>query len=99
MLVGTEDYQVEIEIHDDRIQDVFCDCPYAEDGNYCKHMAAVLYEIEEGRTESDHAIERQVKLQESRQEPETVVNKIPEKEVKKLLIDLRKKMTLFGIEY
>ena len=20
-----------------------CTCPYAEDGNYCKHMAAVLY--------------------------------------------------------
>lgn len=23
-----------------------CDCPYAEDGNYCKHMAAVLYACE-----------------------------------------------------
>lgn len=23
--------------------DMFCDCPYAEDGNNCKHMAAVLY--------------------------------------------------------
>lgn len=85
---GTEEYQVEIEIQDDRVRDMFCDCPYAEDGNYCKHMAAVLYELEEGKTESDHAAEPQIKLQESRQELEAVVNKIPEKEVKRLLIEL-----------
>lgn len=85
---GTEDYQVEIEIQDDWVQDMNCDCPYAEDGNYCKHMAAVLYELEEGKSESDHAPEWQVKLQKNRQELETVVNKIPEKEVKRLLIEL-----------
>ena len=85
---GTEEYQVEIEIQDDRVRDMFCDCPYAEDGNYCKHMAAVLYELEEGKTESDHAAEPQIKLQESRQELEVVVNKIPEKDVKRLLIEL-----------
>ena len=22
-----------------------CECPYAQDGNRCKHMAATLYEI------------------------------------------------------
>ena len=27
---GTEEYQVEIEIRDDRVRDMFCDCPYAE---------------------------------------------------------------------
>lgn len=85
---GTEDYQVEIEIQNDRVRDMFCDCPYAEDGNYCKHMAAVLYELEEEKTESDHAIEWQVKIQESRQELAAVVDRIPEKEVKRLLIEL-----------
>ena len=25
---------------------MFCSCPYAEDGNYCKHEAAVLFLIE-----------------------------------------------------
>lgn len=85
---GTEDYQVEIEIRDGRVQDMFCDCPYAEDGNYCKHMAAVLYEIEEGKTKSGHATEWQVKIKESRQELATVVNTIPEEDVKRFLIEL-----------
>lgn len=44
---GSEDYDVEIEIKNGRIDDAFCSCPYAEDGSYCKHMAAVLYEYEE----------------------------------------------------
>ena len=44
---GSYDYEVEVEIYDNEVVDMFCDCPYAEDGNYCKHMAAVLYEIEE----------------------------------------------------
>ena len=40
---GTNDYDVEITIHDNLGYDMYCTCPYAEDGNYCKHMAAVLY--------------------------------------------------------
>lgn len=41
MVEGSEDYEVEIEIRDGAIHDMWCTCPYAEDGNYCKHMAAV----------------------------------------------------------
>ena len=44
---GTEDYEVDIEMEDGQIYEMYCTCPYAEDGNNCKHMAAVLYEIEE----------------------------------------------------
>ncbi|MBP1545392.1 MAG: SWIM zinc finger family protein [Oscillospiraceae bacterium] len=44
---GSEDYDVEITLSGDEIEDMYCSCPYAEDGNYCKHMAAVLYEWEE----------------------------------------------------
>ena len=46
---GTADYIVTINSDNDgndlelRID---CDCPYALDGNYCKHMAALLYAIE-----------------------------------------------------
>ena len=43
---GTELYEVEIFLDHDEVYDMDCDCPYAEDGNYCKHMAAVLYELE-----------------------------------------------------
>ena len=45
---GTYDYEVEIQTYNGDIDEIFCDCPYAEDGNNCKHMAAVLYEYEEG---------------------------------------------------
>ena len=41
---GTDDYNVEITFHGDVISGMHCSCPYAEDGNYCKHMAATLFE-------------------------------------------------------
>lgn len=43
---GSEDYYVEIELEDDEVMYMSCTCPYADGDNYCKHMAAVLYEIE-----------------------------------------------------
>ncbi len=46
---GTEEYSVTIRTKGEQVTDMFCDCPYALDGNHCKHMAAVLYEI--GATE------------------------------------------------
>lgn len=46
-VVGTEDYKVEISLRDGEVTDMYCSCPYAEDGNNCKHMAAVLYECSE----------------------------------------------------
>ena len=37
---GTEEYEVEILLEGDSVEDMLCDCPYAEDGNACKHMIA-----------------------------------------------------------
>ena len=34
---GTEDYSVEIEMEDGVPVIMECDCPYADDGNNCKH--------------------------------------------------------------
>ena len=49
---GSELYHVEIDVSNDVIQDMYCSCPYAEGGNNCKHMAAVLYKFEnEGELE------------------------------------------------
>ncbi len=42
---GTEEYEVQVRIHDNKVVSTSCECPYAQDGNRCKHMAAVLYEI------------------------------------------------------
>lgn len=44
---GSEDYEVEISLSDNDIEDMYCSCPYASDGTNCKHMAAVLYAWEE----------------------------------------------------
>lgn len=49
---GTEDYDVEIEMgRGGNIEYMSCTCPYAEEGNNCKHMAAVLFAMEEDKEE------------------------------------------------
>lgn len=40
---GTEDYDVLIELDRGKVLDMECNCPYAEGGENCKHMAAALY--------------------------------------------------------
>ncbi len=44
---GSDDYEVNIYFSDGEIEDMYCNCPYASDGNTCKHMAAVLYLFED----------------------------------------------------
>ena len=40
---GTDTYSVEIVLKNNRVAQMRCDCPYAADGNNCKHMAAGLF--------------------------------------------------------
>lgn len=47
VVLGTEDYDVEIDIKDGIIEAMSCTCPYAADDNNCKHMAAVLFACQE----------------------------------------------------
>lgn len=42
---GSEDYRVEVGLEDDRLDYWECDCPY--DGEFCKHVVAVLLAIRE----------------------------------------------------
>ncbi|MDO4168864.1 MAG: SWIM zinc finger family protein [Lachnospiraceae bacterium] len=49
---GTQDYEVEIRFKQNEVIDMDCSCPYAESGNNCKHMAAVLYEWEDIKEEN-----------------------------------------------
>jgi uncharacterized Zn finger protein len=44
---GNEDYEVKIKLADDNIQDFTCTCPY-DWGPVCKHVAAVLFALQEG---------------------------------------------------
>lgn len=51
-VTGTHRYHVLISMKDHEIKRMYCNCPYADDGHNCKHMAAVLYEWED-RLEND----------------------------------------------
>lgn len=44
---GSEIYHVEITMSGNTPGAMYCDCPYADKGEFCKHMAAVLYAAEE----------------------------------------------------
>ena len=44
VVLGNDAYDVEITFDGDEIVDMYCTCPYAQDGNACKHMAAALYQ-------------------------------------------------------
>lgn len=82
---GTDDYDVEIEIRDDQVYDMTCTCPYAADGNYCKHMAAVLYEIEEGELDTKMPANYFEKMQSQKRELQEIIAGIPIKELQEIV--------------
>lgn len=90
---GTYDYEVEVEIHDNEVVELFCDCPYAEDGNYCKHMAAVLYKIEEKSTQMTSEVRED--STDIKTELENVIKNIDESEVRNILLELALKDNSF----
>ena len=77
---GTEDYEVDIEMEGGRICEMYCSCPYAEGGNNCKHMAAVLFEIEE-QSEEDILTEETCQ-DDQEQEVEEIIERIPEEKLR-----------------
>lgn len=48
LILGTQPYHVELQVDDNgNIIKASCDCPYAKEGNHCKHEAALYYALEE----------------------------------------------------
>lgn len=45
---GTDEYRVELELPGGSVDYMSCSCPHFRNGNNCKHIAAVLLEIEAG---------------------------------------------------
>lgn len=43
---GSSVYDVSVELDDNEFLDGDCTCPYSESGLYCKHIAALLYYLE-----------------------------------------------------
>lgn len=52
---GSLSYQVKIKLVNNNVADMTCTCPYADGGNSCKHMAAVLYAASKTQTDSSTA--------------------------------------------
>ena len=100
VVCGSEDYEVEIETEGGTVQDMYCSCPYAASGEYCKHMAAVLYEWEDYLQEENRNLnkkgfspENSQKKEKSSAKSETVedvVAQAPEEIVRKFLAGILK---------
>lgn len=80
---GNDLYEVEILLRNHAVEEMFCSCPYAEDGDYCKHMAAVLFQWENDR--EDHSVTKEPA---DSQSFEKIINDLPEKVVRNLLLEL-----------
>ena len=84
----TEDYEVEIELRDAQVYDMYCTCPYASDGNYCKHMAAVLYEIEDGEPEEKMPVDYLQNVQNQKKKLKDIIVKIPIGDLQEMIFSL-----------
>lgn len=97
---GSWEYTVTIDVDDEGdFIDADCDCPYSQDGNYCKHEAAVLYALElDGDEYSDdipaktNADIKPVAAEETHETSESkimeIVKKMKKEELESLVLDL-----------
>ncbi len=83
-VLGSDRYDVEITFDGDEIVDMYCTCPYAESAN-CKHMAAVLYQME-----AEHKLEER-KVYNPAETLEALVYEAEEKDVRDFLIGVLEK--------
>ena len=79
---GTEVYSVEVTIDRKKVIDSYCNCPYFEDNNECKHIAALLYYI------NNEDIKEHNKKTSKKQNIQDVLNKIDVNDLKAFLLDL-----------
>lgn len=52
LIKGTKNYHVIVHVKNNQFIDGQCDCPYYQTGNYCKHIASLLYYLEEGMNDN-----------------------------------------------
>lgn len=86
LVKGTDDYEVDIEMEDGQICEMYCTCPYAADRNNCKHMAAVLYEIAE--QEEEGSLTEGSGVDQAEDELEEIIENIPETELRSFVKQL-----------
>ena len=61
-VLGSHVYHTEVTLNSGYLIDAKCDCPYAEDGYYCKHMAALLFHIEETDEQETQQLKNEKKI-------------------------------------
>ena len=74
-VIGNNNYEVNLEIEDDIFLDGDCTCPYYKSNGYCKHMAAVLYYLNEHKVLKSN----------NNYDLQSIVNKIPKKDLRRFL--------------
>lgn len=95
-VAGTDDYSVKVALQKGRVVHMSCDCPYAEDGNNCKHMAAVLFAAEEADELQEPPVECiEQRDREKKDSPEAsleqAISGLSEEQLRALLLDAAKK--------
>lgn len=89
---GSETYTVRIEIQNGNVDSMECSCPYAEDGNNCKHMAATLYQYFDSMdmvdNDGDEYMYHGLIHNEEEKEIDDLLEKIPEDVKYRLLVDI-----------
>ncbi|WP_293727925.1 SWIM zinc finger family protein [uncultured Phascolarctobacterium sp.] len=84
---GTEDYTVNIVLRNEKVVQMSCECPYAEDGNNCKHMAAVLYKLT-GEQDDLSVQKRKDERFKKAQELSVIIERMTETELREFLLKL-----------
>lgn len=80
---GTEEYEVRIYSNDGiHVDDMECECPDYYEGHNCKHLAAMLYELEDFQKNSQV---KTVKKQSSNDEIIAIIDSLSEQQVKDYL--------------
>jgi hypothetical protein len=59
-VAGLENFHVEIDFDGNSISKMECSCPYAREGSYCKHMAAVMLAWEKSQLTEKESEERKI---------------------------------------
>lgn len=77
---GNYDYNVKVRIDNDIFINGECSCPYNANGNYCKHIAAVLYYLNDKQELDGNKNNNSYDLKD-------IINKINDKKIRKFLYD------------
>lgn len=81
---GTETYFVTVELHNEEILELDCDCPF--EGEICKHVAAVLYAITGNHTTENLTEKKSESRRNKKDHTDLILQKVKAEELKKFLL-------------